>query len=74
MQQHIVAAYVDDERDGRTKGGDVREVLIGSDADVGAAVGAGSFQCRNDVEVRLFVRYQIVGVELAFRFRELLDA
>ncbi len=74
VQQQVVAAQIDDERDGRANGGDVREVLIGSDADVGAAARAGGLQRGNDLEVRLLVRDQIVGVEFALRFRELLDA
>ena len=46
VEQQVVAPHVDDERDRGARLGDVGEVLIGPDADVGAAVHVSSAEIR----------------------------
>ena len=54
-------------------GGDVGEVLIRPDADVGAAADAALLQIGNDIQIRTFVRDQVVGVEVSRRLGERRD-
>ena len=73
VEQQVVAPDVDDERFGGPDAGDVGEILVGADADIDAARDAGLFERGHDVQVRLLVGNQVVGIELAVGLRELLD-
>jgi hypothetical protein len=63
--QQVVAPNVDQERHVRSDGGDVREVLVRSDADIGAAGGADPLERSDDMEIRVLVGNEVVGVEEA---------
>ena len=67
MQQHVVAAHVDDEGQRRPRRRDIREVLIRPHTDIGAAGDAGLLQRANHMKIRPLVRDQIVGIEAAAR-------
>jgi len=70
VQQQVVAADVDDEGDRRPHFADVGKILIGTDADVGAAANTAPLQLGHDLQVRALVRDQIVGVEVAGALRQ----
>ncbi|OFV91569.1 MAG: hypothetical protein A3H95_01070 [Acidobacteria bacterium RIFCSPLOWO2_02_FULL_64_15] len=74
MQQQIVAADVDDEGNGGAHLRDVGEILVRPDADVRAACHAAVPQGGDDVQVGLFIRDKIVGVEIAAALGELRHA
>src|SRR5262249_15210813 len=71
VKQQVVAPDVDDERRCGPDPRDVREVLIGADADVHAARDAALLERGRDVQVGALVRDQVVGVELAVWLGEL---
>jgi len=73
VQQHVLPTDIDDERDARLDRGDVGEVLIRSDAEVGARRHQGLLQHRDDVLELHLVRDEIVGTEETVRFGELGD-
>ena len=73
VQLQVAAPDVDDEDDLRLERGDVREVLLGPDAEVDALDLRAAGELRDDVlEVNL-VRKKIVGAELAVGFGEVGD-
>ena len=70
VEIEIAAAQVDDERDRRAHGGDVGEVLLGADADVGAPRHGGLRERRQNGLEADFVRDQVLRMEHAARLRE----
>ena len=73
VQQQVVAPDVHDERDRGTAFGDIREVLIRSDADVGAPLEILGAERGQHLQVRRLVRDQVVGIEVAAALRERRD-
>ena len=73
MQQKIVAPQVDDEGNGRFELCDIRKVLVGADANVGAAGDVGAAQRGDHAQVRPLVGNEIVGVEIAGALGQLRD-
>src|SRR3990172_6243275 len=69
MVEKIVAANVQDERPFGPKAANVVEVLLRPDPDVDAA---RRLQIRDHLHVGGLVRDQVVGIEIAALFRELL--
>jgi len=65
VQQQVVAADINNDSDVGTNRGNVGEVLVRPDADVGATGDTGTFERREHVQVGAFVRDQVVGVEVA---------
>src|SRR5262249_962360 len=63
VQQQVLAADVDDERDPRLDGGDVGEVLVRTHANVGARGRERLLERRDDVLELHLVRDEIVGAE-----------
>ena len=63
MLDQVVPADVDDESDTRPHRGDIREVLVGTDAEVRTALHAQPPQCAERQEVRILVRDEVVGIE-----------
>src|SRR5690349_1104329 len=63
MQQRVLAANVENYRQLRREIHDVREVLLGADAEVDAAGRERFLKGGNDVLVRLLVRDEILGRE-----------
>ena len=70
VQQQVVATNVDDVGHRGTDARDVAEILIGSDADVRAALAVSGRKGRRDLEIGPLVRHEVVGVEGARRFRQ----
>ena len=70
MQIEVAAANVHDERHGGPGRGDVRVVLFGSDADIGAARHRDLKQRGNDRLKFRFVRDQILGMKRSVRLGE----
>ncbi|MFO0571131.1 MAG: hypothetical protein U0263_36195 [Polyangiaceae bacterium] len=73
VQEQVVATNVDDERIARTGERDVREVLLGADAQVHPAGPHAPEQPRDDLQERGLVRDGVVLEELPGRLRELAD-
>ncbi len=72
VEQQVVAADVDDEGRCGTDARDIREILVGADADIDAAGHAALLERRHDVQVGALVRDQVVGVEVAIRLGQLI--
>ena len=70
MLKQILATDVDDKSDFGPRGGNVGEILLGSDADIDAAAFALFDYRRNNVRVGRFIRNEVVAREVARRFRE----
>jgi hypothetical protein len=73
MQQQVVAANVEYKRHGGSDARDVRKVLVRADADVYAAGDTALFQLRDDMQIGFLIRDEIVGIEVAAGFGELLN-
>ena len=70
VQEKIVAADVEDERDGWPDVGDVGKVLIGTHADICPTPDAAPLQLGQDFEIRALVGDQVVGIEVSVRLGE----
>ena len=73
MLEEIVAPNVEHERDLGLHRGDVGKILIGPDADVGAAVDVEAAHRIHHVQVRRFVRHDVFRLEESARLGELPD-
>src|SRR5690242_2436506 len=71
MLDHVAAPNVEDDGDLRLQRDDVREVLLGSDAEVHTARLEGLFQPRNHRLKTRLVGKQVVGAEVSTRLRKL---
>src|SRR5580765_5163675 len=63
MLQQITAPDIDDERHPWMQGGDVREVLIGPDAEIDAVRQRALLQFGDNLLIRALVRDKVVGAE-----------
>ena len=73
MEQQVLAADVDDERQPRPERYDVGEVLLGADTEVDAARRRAPLELGDDRLERGLVRHQVVGPEVALRLGEARD-
>jgi len=67
MLEQVVTPDVDDESDRRAYELDVREILIGADAEVHASVRPDLPELARDLEIRALVGDDVVGIEVAAR-------
>ena len=73
MLEHVQAADVGDDRNGRFGMGDVAEVLVRPDSKVHSAGNDSLEESRNHMQVRGLVRNEVVGIEVPFGLGEALD-
>src|SRR3954454_3624229 len=73
MLEHVLSSNVGDDCQGGPCMNDVRKILVWSDAKVYAARPNPAVQIVNDVKVRGLIGNEIVGVEISFGFRPLLN-
>ena len=70
MLEQVLATDVDDECDIRSRGGNVGEVLLRSDADIDAAASAPFDDRGDDVQVGRFIGNEVVPGKMTGRFGE----
>src|SRR4051812_22660244 len=73
MRQQILPANVEDERDLRLQRDDVREILVGADAQIRSAGTRRTEQRWDDPLKSRLVRDEIVGLERSTRFGKIGD-
>jgi hypothetical protein len=69
VQIQVATTDIDNEGDRRARGGDVAEVLLGTDAEIRAAGGDGSNELGDDGLETALVGYQVFGMEHPVRLR-----
>src|SRR5207253_616652 len=57
----------------RTRVNDIRQILVGADADIDAARFYALMQVVDDVQVGCLVGDEVIGIKIPFRFRPLID-
>src|SRR5512143_191958 len=73
MRQHVLPTDVEDERDLWLERDEIREVLIGSDAEVNATRLRRAEQVGDHPLIRRLVRDEVIGAKEAVRLREIGD-
>src|SRR5229473_3081873 len=71
MLQHVLAADIGNDRQHRTRVGDVRKILIGPNSNIDAAGFYLLLQLTDYVEIRRFVGNKIVRIKVPLGFRPL---
>src|SRR2546425_13242845 len=73
MPQHILPAEIGN--DGKQGRGvhDVKKILIRSHSKIDPTALHPPVQIVDDMEIRRFVRYEVVGIKVAFRLRPFID-
>src|SRR5262245_11386126 len=71
--ERVLTTDVDDECDCRVDQREIAEVLLGADANVGAALHRLLAKQRGNLQIRGLVRDEVVAEEIAIRLRELAE-
>jgi hypothetical protein len=73
MLQHVLSSNIGHDRERGPRMNDVREILVRSDTEIDATGTNTAVQVINDVQVGCLVGYDIIGVEVPFGFRPIIN-